>query len=508
MKTQEKIITSSYFDIPNFDALYKQQKVVLLLNDLPYVTKEDRAAFNSIIMTTYDNDVLSNVPSCACTGYDEGLKGMFNVGRLCKRCGFEVKHPSEDAIDLRTWMKVPDGIKGFIIPVVWVQLTNLLNPTSYNLLVWLTDSKSIPPLRITKDTKNRILYFESIGWKRGLNSFIENFDQFLDILAIMTKKKKRAMEYINYLSTVKDRLFPQYLPMPNKALLVLENTQIGAFADRLTVTGAIDAARNIASLSMPRSRPFSIEKVEGKVVSIIGNLVSYYTSSIKNTLCSKKGWLRGQLFSSRSHFCLRAVITSLTDPHRYDELYIPWAQGLELLKVHIISILLKRGYSFSAAANLVESSGNVYVPLLDEIMEKIINDSKIPYSVNNNDNYDSLLNKPFDFGTSSGISSIFQRNPSMGRLSAQNQYITGVKKDVLDRTISMSPLATKGPNADFDGDEMNLYLLMDQRMQEAGKLLESHYGIHNQTILGELNDAIDLPDVTISIISNFMNYDN
>jgi len=50
-----------------------------------------------------------------------------------------------------------------------------------------------------------------------------------------------------------------------------------------------------------------------------------------------------------------------------------------------------------------------------------------------------------------------------------------------------------------------MFLLMDKRHQEAGRLLESHYGIHDSTNLGQLSSVINLPDVTTSIWSNFIN---
>lgn len=408
-------------DIPDFNTLFEQTIAPVIINNIPYVTEEDKILFNSIIMTTYETDVLSNVPTCRCGKLTLG----YNLGYMCDKCNTIVAVPAEGVIDLRTWIRVPDTINGFILPLVWTQLTAILSPKGYNIMTWLTSTTSRIPKTISIKTRKKLEYLINIGWPRGLNNFITNWDKFLDILPIIAPKG--GVMYAEYFRSIaRHKIFPQYLPMPTKALLVLENTQVGSFAD-LSIAFAIDAAKTIAHISTERDVPYSNIQVETKVVSVITNLVRYYMGTIKDNFCSKRGWLRSHLFCSKSHFCLRAVITSITVPHHYQELWIPWAQGLEVFKIHIVSILIKEGYSERDAYTFVESHSNIYNPILDSIIKRLISESPgIP-----------------GIG---GIPGIHQRNPSLGRASAQLQYITKVKTDLSDRTVSLSVLVIKGFN--------------------------------------------------------------
>ena len=52
---------------------------------------------------------------------------------------------------------------------------------------------------------------------------------------------------------------------------------------------------------------------------------------------------------------------------------------------------------------------------------------------------------------------------------------------------------------------MNMFVLLDNKFQEAGKLLRGHYGIHDPSNLGELSGVVNLPDVNTSIWSNYVN---
>lgn len=52
---------------------------------------------------------------------------------------------------------------------------------------------------------------------------------------------------------------------------------------------------------------------------------------------------------------------------------------------------------------------------------------------------------------------------------------------------------------------MNLFLFLDIEMATAGQYLDTFYGIHDITNLGQLSKASDLPDVNVSTIGNWIN---
>lgn len=405
------------FALLDLDATMLDSKTkITILNDMPAETEDDRKAIDNLILTTYDNtDILSTIPTCQCGETTMG----YNLGKVCSICNTPVDRPVETPISANVWMRVPKKVDGYIAPVTWIMLTKALSTSGYNLMEWITNPLSRPPTNVSRAVLKKIQILESYKWKRGMNSFIRNFDYFLEILPAL--KISNEKEIITWLNANRVNLFPKHLPMPTKALLVLENTAVGSFAD-LPITGAVDAARTLVSVTKSNNN-YTQAYIERKVVSIIKNLSNYLWDTINHSFNRKRGWIRGQLFRSRSHFCMRGVITSLSDPHRYDELHIPWAQGLEMLKFHLISKLIRRNFNITEAFNIVEANGKVYVPLLDELMCELIEEC------------DDI-----------GIPCLFQRNPTLTRTSAQQLFISKVKTNVEDSTINFSVLCTKGPN--------------------------------------------------------------
>jgi hypothetical protein len=492
-----------YMQYPDYDYMFKNTIKPIIVNNIPYTTMEDRNNFTKILLTTYNSDVLSPIPSCAC----ERLQGAIYTpkGRPpaeCEVCNTVVSLPSEESIDLKTWVCVPEGVKCFISPIVYHNLSKILNARGYNLLEWILNPRS-SPAGASKKTLKRIEYLVSIGWKRGINAFYDNFDKFLEILTIFCKHQ--GASYGMFLKERQHLIFPKALPLPTRAMLVLENTPVGSFSDPHSISGAMDAARTIASFNIPKAKATPIHTLESKCFTVMKALVGYSVKTIRSTVCSHKGWLRGQLASWRANFSLRAVITSKTEPHDYRELEIPWTQGLELLKYHILNKLVnKHKYSFLAGYNLIENNGNTYHPLLDQLMQEIIAETPVQKFTGNYElsgisqptqlkkevsnivktyGYDLietyLLNHTLDAAYSSplsnvinthgievinntffslydktfqqplfGLCNIFQRNPSLVRLSMMCLYLTKVKTDPLDKTISFSILVVRGATAD------------------------------------------------------------
>lgn len=89
----------------------------------------------------------------------------------------------------------------------------------------------------------------------------------------------------------------------------------------------------------------------------------------------------------------------------------------------------------------------------------------------------------------------------------QRLYITKVKTDVNINSISISVLIIKGPNADFDGDEMNMMLINDKITHERF----SRYAPHQSTISiarpYELSGNLAMPSQVVTTIANYL-YEN
>ena len=143
--------------IVDLEAMFHEVQGPIVLNDLPSDTEEDRDKIRDIIMTTYEHtDIISTVPMCFC----KHLKRGYNLGRECPKCNTVVQVPVESKIDLKVWFRVPDNVKGFMLPNIWVYLTHLISGRGYNILEWLTNSNSRLPAKISMASIAKIRYFE------------------------------------------------------------------------------------------------------------------------------------------------------------------------------------------------------------------------------------------------------------------------------------------------------------------------------------------------------------
>lgn len=233
--------------------------------------------------------------------------------------------------------------------------------------------------------------------------------------------RRRRME--QFIEENRDRFFPQYLPIPNRAIFITEKTAMGTYADNVMYS-AIDAVRTMTSLDSGIG-PATQRIKENRTVKVIQQLSSYYLEYTKNNLSKKPGMFRRQVYGSRLDFSGRAVISSLSHPHAYDELHFPWGLAVMILKSHITSKLMRRGMTPSSAEEFLMLHTTKYHPLLETLFDELLEESpqkRLPV--------------------------LFQRNPSLVRGSAQQLYISKIKTDPTINTISFSVLALAAPNAD------------------------------------------------------------
>jgi hypothetical protein len=209
-------------------------------------------------------------------------------------------------------------------------------------------------------------------------------------------------------------------------------------------------------------------------------LTEVFNDLLNTYIKGKKGIPRKLIDGFRSYFTARAVITPILRRHRYDELELPWGQAVVLFRPFIINRLKKKyRYTYSEITRKL----NTAVTAHDEEISEI---------------FDYLLNRKNGYG----IPVIFQRNPSLLNGSALFLRITVVKRDVTDTSISMSILVAKLPNADFDGDEMNLQLLIDDFLIKEFSVFEPAASVTNMSEPGGISGRLTLTDPVIATISN------
>jgi len=121
------------------------------------------------------------------------------------------------------------------------------------------------------------------------------------------------------------------------------------------------------------------------------------------------------MVSSRMAPSFRAVITSITEPHDYEKIIVPWNIAMTIFQPHLENILMKNGMNANEILELFNKYINRYDDRLYKLMMKIIYD----YS-------------------EKGFPTLWNRNPTLGRSSILMLFIGDIKKDVNDPTVSMS----------------------------------------------------------------------
>ncbi|MNU19667.1 bifunctional DNA-directed RNA polymerase subunit beta/beta' [compost metagenome] len=463
----------------NFDDLFfnRSRQEPVIINDFSETSDEDKKALNRLIYTKYStDDLLSNMPTCECGK----LFGMVFLGVACHNCHTLVTSPMDQELEPIVWMRKPNGVLKLINPIIWTMLNNKFKRSGFEIVRWICDTTYKPPSLRVPPVMDAV---QSIpGLQRGYNNFVENFDTIVAALFELRvfKPAKGKIDPLQILlRDFRNCVFSDYLPLPNRSLLVIEESHVGTYVDPI-VTGAVDAIRTMASIDSAVSS-HSIRTKENRTVKTIAQLAEFYDGLYRLTLAKKEGLMRKHVFAGRANFSFRAVISSLTDAHEYDELHIPWGIGVSVLRIHLLNKLFRLGYGLNQAIAFLNEHSQKYHPLLDELFQELIAES--PYK---------------------GIPVIFQRNPSLERGSAQAKFVTRVKTDPMIPTISMSILAVVGYNADFDGDQLNGTLTLDLLTTEALQRLAPHMSTFDLNEPRRVSKNLSMPKPVVASISSWV----
>jgi DNA-directed RNA polymerase subunit beta' len=165
--------------------------------------------------------------------------------------------------------------------------------------------------------------------------------------------------------------------------------------------------------------------------------------SLSDNLKSKQGLFRSNLLGKRVDYSGRSVI--VVGPQlTLDQCGLPKSMALELFKPFVIHKLIKSELAFNirGANKLIEDG----IPEVWAILEEVIKGKYV------------LLN----------------RAPTLHRLGIQAFHPILIEGSA----IQLHPLVCSAFNADFDGDQMAVYLpLSDKAQQEAGELMAANQNL-------------------------------
>lgn len=378
-----------YLDIVDFNELFNTlQSEPVIVNRFDVNTVEGKTQLNDLLMTRYEGDTLDILPSCDCGN----LQGEYNVGVRCPNCNGLVASITERPLESTLWLEVPRGVKGFINPSVWIILSNALTVSGFNILEWFCN----PTYKSTRANAAVMRKLERFNITRSINFFHDNFDELINEIyeANLFKGRRTASpeedELMIFIKRNREKIFSRYLPIPSRLTFIVESTATGVYADT-TMKMAREAINTITSIESA-AIPVSQRVREIRSVKAVSQLAEYYRTFFKDSVGTKYGWFRKHVFGSRLHFTFRAVISSLSDNHAYDELHLPWSMSVMVFKIHLTSKLLKRGFTPNECIQFLYEHTLKYHPLLDELFQELIAESPL-----------------------NGIGVIFSRNPTLQR---------------------------------------------------------------------------------------------
>ena len=356
----------------------------VIVNDLPIATEGDRRILLTSISSTFSQDMISMLPTCSC-----GTLKNVPIGTLCSNCMTTVDNRHAEEVKAMLWFRRPD-IDGpnptakLLNPYIWVLLNNRLTRSGFSYLQYITDPGYVPKVK----TPPAVQYLQDVGVKRDYNWFVENFWDVIDLLFSRRDiGKKPSSKDDNLLALMKQlgsSMFSDYLPIPNKAFLVTEVSQMGVFIDPVTTT-AKDSILSVASIDRdfydqdPRTKRI-------RAARFLQNISHFYRNYIYENMAQKSGQFRKHWFGTRGSFTFRYVITSLEGNHRYDEVHVPWAVGLTCFRPHLLNKLKKLGWRLNDAVGLLNSSVHKYNELLDTLLKELVEESDggIPCTIQRN----------------------------------------------------------------------------------------------------------------------------
>lgn len=339
----------------------------IIVNDLVDNSEEDKKAIHDLITTRYSSDMISLLPACRC-----GItKGEFSVGVSCTYCNTLVKSSIENDIEPTVWFRKPYGVSKLISPIIWQMLKARFKKSGFNIIQWLTDTTYRPGVK-QPAVINKIA---DAGVLRGYNNFVDNFDSIMELLFSLRDFKKDGVDYLQLLLKEKrEMIFSDYIPVPNKSILIIEKTNVGVYVDPIIVK-AVDAILMLISIDKnfhdqnPRVK-------ENRTAKAISKFADFFEQFNKTNLSPKAGQFRRHVYGCRTNFAFRAVISSLTGTHKYNTFEVPWGVGLTAFRPHLINKLQKLGMDNNSAVGLLMGHVEKYHPTLDRLLNELLTESQ------------------------------------------------------------------------------------------------------------------------------------
>ncbi|WP_275276175.1 hypothetical protein [Klebsiella quasipneumoniae] len=476
-----------YPDFTDYNRLHDTAKVdPVYLNDFDFCLEEDRERIASLIRMDFNTDTFETVARCSC-GH---LKGNYLLGqkRSCPICQSLVEKVVETSLDTKVWVRVPEGVVGFISPAYYKTFLSKIatNSPKIEIVTWLIDPSYRRGSRAqhTESGRRMLAELDKLGIVPGLNSFILNADRFMEHFLVgegrgaVSMKPADGKKHLDKYYEYRHLIFPRYLSVPNKLATIIEQDGKDKYVSSTQLkTSAIyqSIADTRDSTEFYKCTIKDLKENADIVGKAIVRLGKQNSDNYKSQLFAKSSLIRKHVIAGSLSLSGRGVITSTTGLHDAGVAKIPWIMAVAMLKKHILGYLYRLGYSPLKAESVISTAAHQVVPVIDQFFTK--------------------HEKQKD------IVCILGRNPSIQYLSAK-AFFMSINRDLEDESINLPILSVKTFNADFDGDTMYCYVLSDLK----GKA-KAYGSFGHQSMLDE-NEPFTISRFADQTSTNLMNLNN
>lgn len=491
-----------YLDLINIDAVYAASKNKRILQDIA----PNIGNLKDILFTTVDrgNSLIDNRPTCECgvTTVDHGND------EICPFCLTDVKPITERSVTPSLFMGTPYQIESFLYPYIYQSLREAFNigvkKMPYNPMVALMGRQN-PTNPIHKVVLNR-MPADLIGYNnivRDLPRFILTLvDIIFDIIAPkergvvpkeLTEAHQKTRGLLPELYHAKElaELIKHYdlpykssvLPVRSKLLMTLEE---GTHSKTSQTTDLY--ARAVVYLNnMPydeskmTTRAKANYRPESQITKFYEKYVEFRAAWYKEE-GSKGGAMRTDAITARSGLVIRSVQTQNCGPHRSEDIVLPYSQAIVAFQPWIVKWFWdNKKWGTDKTIQYIEQHLRHYDELLwsvaDGVVKELARCGAIAYAI---------------------------RYPSIYRTSGLCSDMVGVKKDPLDRTLSMSSTAQPAMNGDYDGDEITVRFVVVKKAADSFNTLRVRAAALQLDNEGKFSHIVGIPQPTAACWGNYL----
>lgn len=429
--------------------------------------KKDVRSEDSIFSSKYglqidDMTPFGDVYKCKC-----GRTMMkVNNGLLCPICHTKVRYVAND-FSITGWIKVKEPY--FVIhPNIFKKLVVFIGKKNLDSIINFDCKIDEDGFTVKKDPVKRNPF---IGI--GFMEFRDRFDEIMEFFRNKHKSNQNKLEYYDDIMKNRDVIFTHSLPVYTSQLRPFSIKK-----NRFNFEGNNALYNVIAGLAakINKSKIFSRgrNKPTNQIIYDIQMKYMEIYADLEKIISQKKGYVRA-LNGGRYNFTARNVI--IPDPDLgIDEIILPYATLIELMSLLIINILSKT-YSPAESYRIWDEARIEYNPMIADLIQSII-DSQ----------YEGI---------------VLNRNPSITTSSIIQLHVVEVSKnDTYSCRIPHEILKSMG--ADFDGDTLNIMLIInDSFLENAAKLFNPRLSMQISYNDGCFNSNMSLQTDTMICLNSF-----